>query len=456
MGRTQTKGINATQGVVWRQLLAYFFPILLGTFFQQLYNTADAMIVGRLVGPMALAAVGGVTGNLVNFIVNLLVGLSSGATVAVAQLFGAGHAQQVGKTVHTALMLALTAGAGFTLLGQLAAGPALRAMGTPGEVLPYAVTYLRIVLLGVIPSFLYNMGAGVLRAVGDTRRPLYFLICACLTNILLDLLLVAGAGMGIAGAALATILSQLLSAALVLASLAATHASYRFVPRRLRFDKAALFAILRVGVPAGLQSNMYTVSNILIQTSVNSFGPTVMAAWTAHGKMDGFFWMIMGAYGVAMTTFAGQNFGARRYDRIRQSVRACLLMAGGTAAVFSSLYCLLAPQLLAIFTSDAQVLELAVWLARWVVPFNITYIFIEVLASAIRGCGEALPPMLMVGGGVCLLRILWIFAMLPHRAQLDTILFSYPLSWIATSLLFIGYYLHGGWLRRCTRRSGQE
>ena len=458
MERTQRGGAgrNLTEGVIWKQLLAYFFPILFGTFFQQLYNTADAMIVGQFVGKEALAAVGGATGTLINFIVNLFVGISSGTTVVVAQLYGAGQHRRVSDAVHTSFALAISAGLGMTVLTLILARPVLLAMGTPEDVLPYALPYLRTVLLGVVPSFLYNIGSGVLRAVGDTRRPLYFLVAACLTNIVLDLLFVAGMGMGVFGAALATILSQALSAVLTLYSLSATPACYRFVPAKLRFTKGVLGGVLRVGIPAGIQSNMYSISNIIIQTCINSFGTDTMAAWTAHGKIDGFFWMIMSAFGIAVTAFVGQNFGARRYDRIRQSVRVCLLLSAGTAILLSTAYVGLAGTVLRIFTNDAAVLQIGRQIIHTTVPFYLTYICAEIMSAAIRGCGEALPPMLMVAGSVCVLRIVWILIMLPIRRELSTVLYSYPLSWICVSAVFIVYYLRGGWLRRCIKKAFGE
>ena len=457
MARSTTSARGLTEGVIWKQLLAYFFPILFGTFFQQLYNTADAMIVGQFVGKQALAAVGGATGTLVNFIVNLFVGISSGTTVVVAQLYGAGEHKRVGDAVHTSLALAISAGLGMTVLSLLLARPALTAMGTPEDVMPYALTYLRTVLLGVVPSFLYNMGSGVLRAIGDTKRPLYFLIAACLTNIVLDLLFVAGMGMGVFGAAFATILSQALSAVLTLLSLARSNGCYRFYPSKLRFAKGMLSGVLRVGIPAGLQSNMYSISNIIIQTYINSFGTDTMAAWTAHGKIDGFFWMIMGAFGISITAFAGQNFGARKYDRIRESVRVCLILSLITSVVIGGLYYGFAGPLQQIFTSDTAVLTIGRQIVGITVPFYFTYICIEILAGAIRGCGEATPPMLMVAGGVCLLRIVWIVIMLPFRRELSTVLISYPLSWAATSVIFIIYYLRGNWLRRCIKKAyGEE
>ena len=343
-----------TEGVIWKQLLYFFFPILFGTFFQQLYNTADAVIVGQFVGTQALAAVGGATGSLINFFVNLFVGLASGTTVVIAQAYGAHDAESVGGTVHTSVALALAAGLGLTAVGVAAAPWALSAMGTPADIMDFALTYLRVYMLGTIPSFLYNVGSGILRAVGDTRRPLYFLIIACLVNIALDVVLVAVLGMGVLGAALATIFSQGVSAVLVLVSLTRAETVYRLDWKQVRFHGRLLGDILRVGVPAGLQSNMYAISNILIQTAINGFGTATVAAWTAHGKVDGFFWMILGAYGISITTFAGQNFGARQYDRMKRCTRVGLSMCLGTIIALSALLFIFRYQLLMFFTGDAE------------------------------------------------------------------------------------------------------
>lgn len=443
-----------TEGVIWQQLLYFFFPILFGTFFQQLYNTADAIIVGQFVGTGALAAVGGATGTLVNFCVNLFVGLSTGTTIILAQAYGARNLRDVGGTVHTSAALVLAAGLALTAAGLAAAPWALRAMGTPEDVMGPALTYLRIYLVGTVPAFFYNMGAGVLRAVGDTRRPLYFLIAACLTNIALDVLLVAVLRMGVAGAALATVLSQTVSAVLVLLCLTRTQATYRLEPRQIRFDGRLLADILRVGVPAGLQSNMYAIANILIQSAINSFGTTTMAAWTAFGKIDGFYWMILGAFGMSITTFAGQNFGAQKYARIRESVRVCLALGFGSAVLASALFLACGPFLLRMFTQDAEVLAVGMEIVRQMAPWYFAFVCIEIFAGVTRGCGCSLAPMVMTCCGVCVLRVLWVLFLLPLRPQLSTVLVSYPISWVLTSALFLAYYLHGGWLRTRIRKMG--
>ncbi len=444
----RSDGGGITDGVIWKQLLVFFFPILLGTFFQQLYNTADAVIVGRFVGKEALAAVGGATGTLLNVVVNLFVGISSGTTVLVAQRVGAHDPEGVHRAVHTSAALSAVGGALLMALGLLFSRPALAAMGTPADVMEYSVLYLRVYFLGVIPSFFYNVGSGVLRAVGDTRRPLYFLVAACLLNIVLDVVFVVGLGLGVLGVALGTVLSQVLSAVLAWLCLTRTLGPIRLEPARIRFHRVTLRNVLMVGLPAGLQSNMYTLSNILIQAGINSFGTDTVAAWTAFSKLDGFFWMISGAYGIAITTFAGQNFGAGRIDRVRKSVRVCTGMECGTALFMSLLMCLTAPWLLRIFTTDAAVIDIGLVMVRYMMPFYVTFVLIEVLSGAIRGCGDALMPMILTGTGVCLLRVAAVLGLLPLVHDLRVILVSYPASWALTSVLFLLYYRSGRWLHR--------
>lgn len=428
-------------GPVYRQILFFFFPILFGTFFQQLYNTADAVIVGQVLGTEALAAVGGTTGVLANFVVNLFVGIASGTTVVVAQHFGAGNYNGLRRAVHTSMALSFAGGAVLTVLGIALARGALALLGTPSDVIGPATVYLRIYFLGVIPSFVYNVGSGILRAVGDTKRPLYFLIIACLVNIVLDVLLVAVIRMGVAGAALATILSQLVSALLTLRALTHTTRVYRYIPADTRFDRNTLRAVLNVGIPAGFQSNLYSVSNMLIQSVVNSFGTSVVAAWTAYGKIDSFFWMVTAAYGVAVTTFAGQNYGARRFDRVRKGVRVTLAMDLVSAAAIGALFYTFAPQLLSIFSRDAAVIEVGTTMARFLPPLYFTYVTVEVLAGTVRGCGDAVMPTVLVALGVCVLRVAWVLIFVPAHRSLVTLFVSYPISWSLTSILFVFYYL---------------
>ena len=443
-----------TEGPIWRHLLSFFFPILLGTFFQQLYNTVDAIIVGNFVGTEALAAVGGPAAVLINFLVNLFVGLSSGATVIVAQYYGARQMQELRRTVHTALALAIAAGLGIMILGIALSYPAMVLMGTPAEVMDYSLIYLRIYCVGSIASFLYNVGSSVLRAIGDTKRPLYFLIAACLTNIVLDLVFVVGFGLEVLGVALATVLSQMVSAVLVMLVLCRPDSIFCIARKEIRFHPDILKSILRIGLPTGLQSDMYTISNMLIQSCINSFGTSTMAAWTAFCKLDAFYWMISGAFGISITTFVGQNFGAQRYDRVRKSVRVCLLLSLVTAILVSGLYALGAQPLLRMFSTDTQVIDIGTFILWRMSPFYFTFICVEVMAGAIRGTGDSLKPMLLTCGGVCVLRVVWIFTVLPLDRTLGTLLLSYPMTWSITSLLFIIYYVRGNWMRRQIQKYG--
>lgn len=440
-----------TQGVIWKQLLLFFFPVWFGTFFQQLYNTADAVIVGNFVGKGALAAVGA-TAVVLNLLVGFFVGLSSGATVIISQRYGAGDAEGVSLAVHTAMALALAGGAVIMVVGLATSPWALRWMNTPEDIMPQAVLYLRVCFLGMIPSLIYNMGTGILRAVGDSRRPLYFLVAASLTNIALDLLFVVGLRMGVLGVALGTVLSQCAAALLTVASITGTPACYRFDPKKLGFDPEILGQVVRIGLPAGLQSVMYSVSNIVVQASVNGFGTDVVAAYTAYGKIDSVFWMTMSSFGLSITTFVGQNFGAKQYGRVKKGVLQCAGMAFAATALLMALVLPLGSWVYRFFVPDQTVIHEGLRILHFLVPVWPTYVLIEVLSGAVRGTGDSLIPMLMTSFGVCVLRIVWIVAVaLPFWPSLNGVLTCYPLSWAFTSVLFLAYYLQGGWLRRRIR-----
>lgn len=444
----QSKSVHSiTEGAIAKPLLALFFPIMFGTFFQQLYNTSDAVIVGNFVGKEALAAVGGPTGVLINLLVGFFTGLSSGATVIISQFYGARKDDNVNRAVHTSLMLAIVGGLCLTLIGLLFAPAALTAIGTPDDILQHSVLYLRVYFIGMIPSMIYNMGSGILRAVGDTKRPLYYLIFSCFLNIALDILFVAVLPLGVVGAALATVLAQLISAGLILFVLYRSQETYQFVPSRLYFTSNILRNIVHIGLPAGLQSVMYSFSNVIIQSSVNSFGTDTIAAWTAYSKIDGLFWMTMGAMGVAVTTFAGQNYGAKQYDRIRRCVRISLLTTFAITIIISTVLLLCGPLVFRLFTEDSIVIDKGVAILRFMVPCYLTYICIEILSGAVRGAGNALIPMVMTCFGVCVLRIVWIFTAVPKWNSMTTVMMSYPITWVTTSVLFILYYASGVWLK---------
>ena len=422
-----------TEGVIWKQLLIFFFPIMLGTLFQQLYNTADAVVVGRFVGTKALAAVGGSTGQITNLIVNFFVSLASGATVIIARYYGAKNKKDLNDTLHTAAALSIVGGIITTVIGIALAPALLEMMKTPADVMPDSVTYLRTYFAGIIFVFIYNVGSAILRAVGDSTRPLYFLIVCCFINIFLDILLVVGFNMGVAGAAIATVISQVVSAVLVVHALIKSTDMYRLQPKEVRFHRFLLISIITIGLPAGIQSIMYNISNIIIQTSLNDLGTDTMAAYTAFGKIDAIYWMISGAFSVSIVTFIGQNYGAGKYDRMKKSVKVCLLLDFIASLLVSALLLLLGRYLLQLFTTDPQVIQI-------IAPSYVLFIFIEILSSALRGMGNVLVPMIMTCTGVCILRILWIFLAVPRWPGVRTILMSYPISWGLTAVLFIIYY----------------
>lgn len=437
---TNDRTNQITEGVIWKQLLIFFFPILFGTFFQQLYNTADAMIVGHFVGKQALAAVGGTTGTLINLLIGFFTGLASGATVIIAQFYGAKKADKVHWAVHTSIAFSIAAGIGLMIVGILFSRPMLQVMQTPADVIDYAVLYIRIFFAGTIANLLYNMGAGILRAIGDSKRPLYYLIICCFANIGLDLLFVAVFHMGVAGAALATILSQFLSAVLVLGALMRTKDMYRLEWKKLRIDGIMLKRIIRIGLPAGMESAMYSISNVIVQAGVNTLGTDSVAAWAAYGKVDGLFWMMVSALGISATTFIGQNYGAKKVERVHQGVRVCMMLAVIMTLIMDGVLLVAGDFLMSMFTSDAAVREIGSQLLHFMVPTFLTYIVIEIFSGALRGVGDAWMPMLIAGVGICSVRILWITFGLPHFPTIIGAAFCYPLSWVLSTIAFIIYY----------------
>jgi putative MATE family efflux protein len=442
MARTREGSNGITDGVIWKQILIFFFPLLFGTFFQQLYNTADAIVVGRFAGKEALSAVGGTTGTLINVFVGFFVGISTGATVTISQYYGGRHKEEVSKAVHTAIAMAIVGGAIIMLLGVVGAPVALRMMGTPEEIIPYSLTYLRIYFAGMIANLVYNVGAGILRAIGDSKRPLYFLIISCLINIVLDLLFVVVFHWDVMGVAVATVISQLCSAILVCITLMRTKDCYQLRWKELRFHKEMLRRIFHIGLPAGFQSLMYSSSNVIIQANMNSFGTDTIAAWTAFGKIDGIFWMIMSSFGISITTFVGQNYGAGKYDRVRKGSKVCLRMAMAVAIGLSAILYFTGPYIYWLFTTDTLVVEKGMEILHIMVPTFWTYVFIEIFSGSLRGMGDSFIPMILTSMGVCVLRILWLFTIVPLRPEISTVIYSYPITWSVTSVLFIIYYIY--------------
>ena len=429
-----------TEGVIWKQLLIFFFPIVIGTFFQQVYNTADSIVVGRFVGKEALAAVGGSVNQIVNLVVEVFVGLTSGASVIVAQFYGAKDKKNLNKTLHTSYAFGIVTGFIVAVIGLLATNTVLEIMKTPQELMADSRLYLHIYFCGMIFNIIYNMGASILRAVGDSRRPLYVLMVTCGLNIVLDILLVVFFRLGVMGVAIATISCQGISSFLVTAMLMKEHPLFQLKIREIRFYRVSLNAVLRIGIPAALEATMYTIANLIIQVFVNELGTDTVAAWGTFAKIDAVYWMVVNAFGISITTFVGQNYGAGKVKRMRKSVGVCLIMAYVGAILVSVTLYILAEPLYRLFTTDANVVKIGADMMHFLLPSYFMYVVIGILSGALRGAGRVLVPMILTCGGVCLIRIVWMFGVFPLHSNIETIMLSYPVSWGITAVLFIMYY----------------
>ena len=429
-----------TEGVIWKQLLIFFFPIVIGTFFQQIYNTADSIVVGRFVGKEALAAVGGSVNQIVNLVVEVFVGLTSGASVIVAQFYGAKDKKNLNKTLHTSYAFGIVTGFVVAVVGLLVTNTVLELMKTPQELMADSRLYLHIYFCGMIFNIIYNMAASILRAVGDSRRPLYVLMVTCGLNIVLDILLVVIFRLGVMGVAIATVSCQGISSILVTAMLMKEHPLFQLKLREIRFYRVSLNSVLRIGIPAALEATMYTIANLIIQVFVNELGTDTVAAWGTFAKIDAVYWMVVNAFGISITTFVGQNYGAGKVKRMRKSVGICLGMSyAGAILVSGALYALAGP-LYRLFTTDENVVRIGVDMMHFLLPSYFMYVVIGILSGALRGAGRVLVPMLLTCGGVCLIRIVWMFGVFPGHPGINTIMLSYPVSWGITAVFFIIYY----------------
>lgn len=444
---------DITNGSITKAILMFFFPILLGTFFQQLYNTADALIVGNFVGTNALGAVGGSSAQIISLLVGLFVGISSGSSVLISQFYGAHNGESVYKTIQTSMVISIIGGLLLMGIGIVFSENMLIMMNTPIEILADSKLYLTVYFLGTIPSLIYNMGSSIIRSMGDSKRPLYFLIAACIVNIILDILFVAIMNWQVFGAALATVLSQVVSAVLVIYSLSNHYDAYSLNLKKLFIDKSILKDIIYIGVPTGINSVLYSLSNILIQTSINSFGAITVAAYTAYGKIDAIFWMTISAFGVAIMTFVGQNFGANKIDRIKKGVHITLGLSLIATLMISGVLLVSGDMIYRLFTSDTQVIEVGMLILKQLVPYYLSFIFIEVLSGAVRATGDTILPTIITSLGVVGVRVLWLVCF--THTTITEVLYVYPLSWVSTSIIYIIYYYRFGWLKRQLKKRGK-
>jgi putative MATE family efflux protein len=439
---------DLTTGVVWKKLVAFFLPIAAGTIIQQLYNAADGLIVGRFVGTNALAAVGGSSAQIINMLVGFFVAMTAGASVVIGQIYGAGRKDDLNCAIGNAVAALGIAGVGLMIVGLLASPGLLRLLNTPEETLEGAALYLRIYFLGVPFVMVLNMESSILRALGDSFHPFLYMVIGCVMNIVLDILFVIGFGWSIAGVAIATVLAQVVNAGLLTLRLARGTEEYRLTLRDLKLKGVYLVNMLRLGIPAGLQSSMYTVSNTIIQVAVNSLGTVVVASWAMSGKTDGLYWAVSSAMGAAITSFIAQNYGAGRMDRVKQCVRQGLIMAFAVTLTVSAGLMLSAIPVLRILTPDEEVVQTTYTIMSYFVPFYFTWVLVEVFSAVLRGVGDALVPVLLIGVGICLFRILWILTVFAHFGTLFSLCLSYTVSWTITSIALTVYYKKGGWMKR--------
>ena len=418
-------------GPLLPKILIFSVPLMLSGILQLLFNAADIVVVGRFTGSQALAAVGS-TSALINLLVNLFIGLSVGVNVMVAKYYGARRDKDIEETVHTAVLTALAAGAVLTVVGVLLAHPLLRIMGTPEDVIGQAVLYMRIYFLGMIGTLSYNFGGAVLRGIGDTKRPLYILFAAGVVNVVFNLIFVILFHMGVAGTAVATAISQFLSAGLVLRCLAVSETSYRLNVKALRIVPKKLKEMAGIGVPAGMQGAVFSISNVLIQSSVNSFGSIAMAGNTAAANIEGFVYMAMNTFHQAALSFTSQNYGARQYKRITRVLFICLGLVAVTGIVLGNGAYLAGGLLLRIYSDDAAVLSYGMLRLSIICTLYFLCGLMDVMSGVMRGLGHSVLAMVVSMVGACGLRILWIFTIFAIFRKLDILFWSYPVTWAVT------------------------
>ncbi len=400
---------DLTEGVIWKKLLLYFLPLAAGTLFQQFYNAVDALIVGRFIGTRALAAVGGSPAIVIHLVIGFVVALSSGAAVVIAQSFGAGDSENTSRAVGTAMSAFFLAGLLMTAVMLFLTDPVLRMMHTPADTMADAIRYMRIFFAGSVFMIIYNMGAGIMRAVGNSARPLLYLVVSCVCNIGLDLLFVTVFSMGVAGVALATVLSQMISCVFILRDLFCTKEIYGLTKDNLRIRRDLLNRMMRIGLPTGLQSSVFGISNLILTVAINGLGTVVVASWAMSGKIDGIYWAVSQAFGTALTNFVAQNYGAGKTERIRRGARIGILVFLIMTVLLSVTILLLAKQLLPVFTKDPAVQATTWRIITYFVPIYVTWTMIESLGGILRGMGDTLKPGVIMAVGICAFRIVWVF-----------------------------------------------
>lgn len=433
------KDVDMTQGNIVHHILLFALPLLIGNIFQQLYNTVDTWVVGNFVSNEAFSAVGTV-GPIINMLIGFFMGLSSGAGVVISQYYGAHRNEEVEHTVHTAVLMTLILGVIFTFLGLGIIPFALQMMKTPADVLPESTTYLTIYFSGIIGLMLYNMGAGILRAVGDSQRPFYFLMVCAMLNTLLDLLFVLVLDMGVAGVALATVLSQCTSAILVMITLLRSNTCVKLSFKKLRIHWDMMVKIVQVGIPAAIQMAITAFSNVFVQSYINHFGSNCMSGWTAYAKVDQLLFLPMQSIALAATTFVGQNLGSNQVDRAKKGIRTSLLLAVGSTVILMIPMLLFSRTIVSFFNSKPEVVEYGELLLRWMTPFYVLCCFNQIYSASLRGAGNTKAPMLIMILSFVVFRQVYLFVMSRICNEIIPIAMAYPAGWLLCSTITTIYY----------------
>ena len=435
------KNNNLTEGKIWKVMLRFVLPIFLGTLFQSLYNTIDAIIVGRFAGKEALAAIESVL-NFHRLPVSFFVGLSSGATIIISQYFGANKKDEVSKASHTAILFAMLGGLLLSIISCISSPFFIKLIKVPEEILYQAQIYTIICFSGIVASMIYNIGSGILRALGDSKTPFYILIVSNILNIILDLILVIVFNLGVIGVGMATLISQIVSAILIFIILLRTKLDCKIYINKICFYKKYLKEIFRLGLPIGVQSVLYPISNTIIQSSINTFGVNSIAAWAISGKLDFLIWTVSDAFSIAISTFVAQNYGAEKHQRARNGIKAALIMSMVTIFVISSILYLYNKPLAYFLIDDKNIVDLTSKIIKLIAPLYFIYVIGDVLSGAIRGIGDTFNPMIINIFGICVCRVLWIFFIVPLNPTFFMVLYGFIVSWIITTIMYITYIVY--------------
>lgn len=435
------KNNNLTEGKIWKVMLKFVLPIFLGTLFQSLYTTIDAIIIGRFAGKDAFAAIESVL-NFQRLPITFFVGLSSGATIIISQYFGAKRKEDISKASHTAILFAIVGGLLLSVLSCILSPFFIRLIKVPEEIFYQAQIYTIICFSGIVASMIYNIGSGILRALGDSKTPFYILIVSNILNIILDLILVVVFNLGVIGVGMATLIAQIASAILIFIILLRTKLDCKIYINKIRFYKKYLKEIFRLGLPIGVQSVLYPISNTVIQSSINTFGVNSIAAWAISGKLDFLIWTVSDAFSVAISTFVAQNYGAKKHQRARDGIKIAISMSMVAIFVISFILYFYNKPLAYFLIKDKNIVDLTSEVIHLIAPLYFMYVIGDVLSGAIKGTGNTLHPMVINIFGICICRILWIFLIVPLNPTFFMVLYGFIVSWIITALMYIVYVIY--------------